>query len=193
MSRCDCFFIGSDHRLLCQSPIVAYMLRDNDEPKYCRFCEMNINIGHWNEHRQSKRHKKYKHRRWPLEQQRTKDAEEWITYFMKYGTTSFVVKAQICASGREREFKFPSSDAPLWILEYAIRAWVWETCEEEEHLFIGVHLVVGESTFGDVFDHRPPEMSEKIALSSIFVNVATDGEYVVQVVLDTERSQEQAR
>ena len=193
MSRCDCFFIGSDHRLLCHSPIVAYMLSDNVEPRYCRFCEMIINVGHWNDHRQGKRHKKYKHRRWPLEQQRTKDAEEWITYFMKYGTTSFVVKAQICASGREREFKFPSSDAPLWILEYAIRAWVLETCEEEEHLFIGVHLMLEERTIIDVYDHGPPESPEKIPLSSIFVNVATDGEYVVKVVLDTERSQEQAR
>ena len=169
------------------------MLSDNDEPRYCRFCEMNINIGNWNEHRQGKKHRKSKRRGWPVEQQRTKDAEEWITNFMKCGTTSFVVKAQMLASGREREFKFPSSDAPLWILEYAIRAWVLEMCEEEEHLFIGVHLMLGESTFIDVYDHPPPQDIEKIALSSIFVNVATDCEYVVKVVLDTERSQEQAR
>ena len=169
------------------------MFSDNDEPRYCRFCQIHVNIGKWNGHRQGKFHRKHKPRGWPLEQQRMKDAEEWITYFMKYGgTTSFVVKAQMCASGREREFKFPSSDAPLWILEYAIRAWVLEMCEEEEHLFIGVHLMLGESTFIDVYDHRPPESPEKIALSSIFVNVVTDGEYVVQVVLDTERIQEQA-
>ena len=170
------------------------MLSDNDEPRYCRFCEMNINIGNWNEHRQGKKHRKSKRRGWPVEQQRTKDAEEWITNFMKCGTTSFVVKAQMLASGREREFKFPSSDAPLWILEYAIKAWVLETreVEEEEHLFIGVHLMLGESRFIDVYDHHPSESPEKIALSSIFVNVATDGEYVVQVVLDTERIQEQA-
>ena len=169
------------------------MLRDNDEPRYCRFCQEHINIGNWNDHRQGKRHRKHKHRGWPLEQQRTKDAEETISDFMKYGTPSFVVKAQMCASGREREFKFPSSDAPLWLLEYAIRAWVLETCEEEEHLFIGVHLMLGESTFIDVYDHPPPQDIEKIALSSIFVNVATDCEYVVKVVLDTERSQKQAR
>ena len=118
------------------------------------------------------------------------EAETMITDFMNSGTTSFVVKAQMCASGREREFKFPSSDAPLWILEYAIRAWVLETCEEEEHLFIGVHLMLEERTIIDVYDHRPPESPEKIPLSSIFVNVATDGEYVVKVVLDTERSQD---
>ena len=151
------------------------------------------NIGHWNEHRQAKRHRKYKHRGWPLEQHRMNEAETMITDFMNSGTTSFVVKAQMCASGREREFKFPSSDAPLWILEYAIRAWVLETCEEEEHLFIGVHLMLEERTIIDVYDHGPPESPEKIPLSSIFVNVATDGEYVVKVVLDTERSQEQAR
>ena len=121
-----------------------------------------------------------------------KDAVDRLSKFEGCGTTSFVVQAQMCVSGTEREFKFPASDAPLWILEYAIRAWVLEMCEEEEHLFIGVHLMLGESTFIDVYDHPPPQDIEKIALSSIFVNVATDDEYVVKVVLDTERTPQEA-
>ena len=55
------------------------------------------------------------------------EAETMLAEYANYGTTtSFVVKAQFYISGREREFKFPNSDAPLWILEYAIRAWVLE-------------------------------------------------------------------
>ena len=170
------------------------MFRDNDEPRYCRFCQIHVNIGKWNGHRQGKMHKKYKPRGWPLEQQRMKDAETMITDFMNYGTTStsFVVKAQMCTSGREREFNFPSSDAPLWILEYAIKAWAQEMVGEEEHLHLGVHLMVEERTFVDVYDHPPPGDPEEIALSSIFVNVATDDEYVVKVVLDTERTPQEA-
>ena len=149
------------------------MLHDNDEPRFCRFCRLWVNSGQWNEHRM-------------------KEAGAMLKEFLECGTTSFVVQALMCASGREREFKFPTSDSPLWILEYAIKAWVQEMVGEEEHLHIGVHLMVEERTFVDVYDHPPPGDPEEIALSSIFVNVATDGEYVVQVVLDTERSQQQA-
>ena len=44
-------------------------------------------------------------------------------------------------------------------------------------------------TFVDVYDlHDDKEIDEKIPLSPIFMNVATDGGYVVTVVLDTEKS-----
>ena len=44
--------------------------------------------------------------------------------------------------------------------------------------------MLGDTTLNDVYDEEEPE---EISLSSIFVNVATDGEYVLKVVLDTER------
>ena len=163
------------------------MLRDNEEPRFCRFCDMWLNIGQWNAHRRHKEHRKCKKRGWPLEQQLMKDAVARLSEFEDCGTTSFVVQAKMCFSGREREFKFPDSDAPLWILEYATRAWVLEVVGEEEHYFTGVHLVLEGNTFVDVYDKhlRNPE---KIPLSSIFGDVATDGKYDVTVVLDTEKS-----
>ena len=165
------------------------MFSDNDEPRYCRFCQIHVNIGKWNGHRQGKFHRKHKPRGWPLEQQRMKDAETMITDFMNYETTStsFVVKAQMCTSGREREFNFPSSDAPLWILQYAIMAWVLDMYDQEEHLFIGVHLMLEVGSLVDVYDFVEAENPEEIPISSIFANGATDGEYVLAVVLDTEK------
>ena len=114
-----------------------------------------------------------------MEQQRMQEAETMLGEYANHGTTSFVVKAQMTISCREREFKFPNSDAPLWILEYAIRGWVLEMKGEREYSFIGVNIMLGDTTLEDVYDY------EEISLSSIFVNVATDGEYVLKVLLDT--------
>jgi hypothetical protein len=113
------------------------------------------------------------------------EAETMLAEYATYGTTSFVVKAQMCIAGREREFKFPNSDAPLWILEYAIRGWVLEMKGEREYSVIGIHLMLGDTTLNDVYDEE--EEPEEISLSSIFVNGAIDGENVLKVVLDTER------
>ena len=144
------------------------MLRDNEEPRFCRFCRLWVNSGQWNEHRM-------------------KEAGAMLKEFLEWGTTSFVVQALMCFSGREREFKFPASDAPLWILEYGIKAWVREIVGEEEHYFTGVHLMLEGRTFVDVYDYhrRNPE---EIPLSSMFGDVATDGKYDVAVVLDSEKS-----
>ena len=144
------------------------MLHDNDEPRFCRFCRLWVNSGQWNEHRM-------------------KEAGAMLKEFLECGTTSFVVQALMCASGREREFKFPTSDSPLWILEYAIRAWVLDGFAGEEHFFIGIHLVLEGRTLVDVYDLHQ-DNAANIPLSSIFGNVATDGEYVVTVVLDREKS-----
>ena len=163
------------------------MLCDNEEPRYCRFCEYSCNIGQWNAHRLLKSHNKKKRRGWSREQQLMKDAVDRLSEFEGCGTTSFVVQAQMCVSGTEREFKFPASDAPLWILEYGIKAWVREIVGEEEHYFTGVHLMLEGRTFVDVYDYhrRNPE---EIPLSSMFGDVATDGKYDVAVVLDSEKS-----
>ena len=161
------------------------MLPDNDAPKFCRICRFSVNHGQWNDHRQGKKHKKYRARTWPLEQQRMQEAETMLGEYANHGTTSFVVKAQMTISGREREFKFPNSDAPLWILEYAIRGWVLEMKGEREYSFIGVNIMLGDTTLKDVYDYYGAEEPEEISLSSIFVNVATDGEYVLKVLLDT--------
>ena len=163
------------------------MLCDNEEPRYCRFCEYSCNIGQWNAHRLLKSHNKKKRRGWSREQQLMKDAVDRLSKFEGCGTTSFVVQAQMCVSGTEREFKFPASDAPLWILEYAIRAWVLDGFAGEEHFFIGIHLVLEGRTLVDVYDLHQ-DNAANIPLSSIFGNVATDGEYVVTVVLDREKS-----
>ena len=114
-----------------------------------------------------------------------KDAVAMLSGFEDCGTTSFVVQAKMCFSGRDREFKFPASDAPLWLLEYAIRAWVLEIVGEEEHYFTGVHLMLEGSTFVDVYD-KHTKNPEKVPLSSIFGDVATDGKYDVAVILDSE-------
>ena len=165
------------------------MLPDNDDaPKFCRFCQMHLNQGQWNDHRQGKKHRKHRRSTWPLEQQRMQEAETMLAEYANSGTTTpFVVKAQMNFSGREREFTFPNSDAPLWILEYAIRAWVLEMKGEREYLFIGVNLMLEDKILKDVHDYYAAEEPEELLLSSIFVNVAPDSEYVLKVVLDTER------
>ena len=122
---------------------------------------------------------------WPLEQQRMQEAETMLAEYATYGTVDpFVVTAQLCLAGSERAFKFPNSDAPLWILEYAIRGWVLEMKGEREYSVIGIHLMLGDTTLTDVYDEE--EEPEEISLSSIFVNGAIDGEHVLKVVLDTE-------
>ena len=64
---------------------------------------------------------------------------------------------------------------------------VLDSFGEEDYFSIGVHLMLEGRTLVDVYDlHR--ENAEKIPLSWIFWNAATDGEYVVTVVLDTEKS-----
>ena len=128
---------------------------------------------------------KKKRRGWSREQQLMKDAVDRLSEFEGCGTTSFVVQAQMCVSGTQREFKFPASDAPLWILEYGIKAWVREIVGKEEHYFTGVHLMLEGRIFVDVYDRRNPE---EIPLSSMFGDVATDGKYDVAVVLDSEKS-----
>ena len=128
---------------------------------------------------------KKKRRGWSREQQLMKDAVDRLSEFEGCGTTSFVVQAQMCVSGTQREFKFPASDAPLWILEYGIKAWVREIVGKEEHYFTGVHLMLEGRIFVDVYDRRNPE---EIPLSSMFGDVATDGKYDVEVVLDSEKS-----
>ena len=160
------------------------MLCDNEEPRYCRFCEYSCNIGQWNAHRLLKSHKKKKRRGWSREQQLMTDAVDRLSEFEGCGKTSFVVQAQM-VSGREREFKFPASDAPLWILEYGIKAWVRQIVGEEEHHFTGVHLILEGRTFVDVYDYhrRNPEV---VPLSWMFGDVATDGKYDVAVILDSE-------
>ena len=112
------------------------------------------------------------------------DAETMLAEYATYGTVDpFVVTAQLCLAGSERAFKFPNSDAPLWILEYAIRGWVLEMKGEMEYSVLGIHLMLGDTTLDDVYDEEEPE---EISLSSIFVNGAIDGEHVLKVVLDTE-------
>ena len=119
------------------------------------------------------------------------EAETMLAEYANYGTTtSFVVKAQFYISGREREFKFPNSDAPLWILEYAVRAWVLEMKGTREYSFIGVNLMLEDTILDDVYAAEEPE---ELLLSSIFVDVATDGEYVLKVVLDTERIKQKSK
>ena len=112
------------------------------------------------------------------------DAVDRLSDFESCGKTSFVVQAQM-VSGREREFKFPASDAPLWILEYGIKAWVRQIVGEEEHHLTGVHLILDGRTFVDVYDYhrRNPEV---VPLSWMFGDVATDGKYDVGVILDSE-------
>ena len=163
------------------------MFSDNDAPKYCRFCEMWLNIGQWNRHRQGKKHRKKKKRGWRSEERRMEEAKIMLTEFITDGGTHLVVKARMLVSGKETDFTFPSSDAPLWILQYAIMAWVLDMYDQEEHLFIGVHLMLEVGSLVDVYDFVEAENPEEIPISSIFANGATDGEYVLAVVLDTEK------
>ena len=116
-----------------------------------------------------------------------KEAKTMLTEFIADGGTHFVVKARMLASGKEKDFAFPSSDAPLWILQYAIMAWVLDMYDQEEHLFIGIHIMLAVGSLVDVYDVVAAEHPEKIPISSIFANGATDGEYVLAVVLDTEK------
>lgn len=163
------------------------MLSDNDAPKYCRFCEMWLNIGQWIQHRQGKKHRKKKKRGWRSEERRMEEAKTMLTEFITDGGTHLVVKARILVSGKEKNFTFPSSDASLWILQYAIMAWVLDMHDKEEHLFIGVHLVLETGSLVDVYDFVAAEDTEKIPISSIFDKDATGGEWVVGIVLDTEK------
>ena len=163
------------------------MFSDNGAPTYCRFCEMWLNIGQWSQHREGKKHRKNKKLGWRPEERRMEEAKTMLTEFITDGGTHLVVKARMLASGKETDFRFPSSDAPLWILQYAIMAWVLDMYDQEEHLFIGVHLMLEVGSLVDVYDVVAAESPEEIPISSIFANGATDGEYVLAVALDTEK------
>ena len=59
-----------------------------------------------------------------------------------------------------------------------------------EYSFIGVNLMLEDTILDDVYAAEEPE---ELLLSSIFVDVATDGEYVLKVVLDTERIKQKSK